>query len=93
MKPSDLWTPKGRRAVGKLSLDLLKITGKVAVAGTTSLVGALASAAISTKLDSNQFATGEKDHTWSCPLDVEDGYHTYGPAGPGYYLGGIKIDK
>lgn len=45
MKPSDLWTPKGRRAVGKLSLDLLKITGKVAVAGTTSLVGALASAA------------------------------------------------
>lgn len=47
MKLSDLWTPKGRRATGKLSLNLLKITGKVAVAGTAGLVGALASAAAS----------------------------------------------
>lgn len=49
MKLSELvTTPKGRRATGKLTLDLLKITGKVAVAGTAGLVGALASAAAST---------------------------------------------
>lgn len=45
MKLSDLLTPKGRRASGKLTLDLLKITGKVAMAGTAGLAGALASAA------------------------------------------------
>lgn len=53
MKLSDLLTPKGRRATGKLSLDLLKITGKVAVAGTASLAGALASAASATSISSS----------------------------------------
>lgn len=79
MKPADLWTPKGRRAVGKLSLDLLKITGKVAVAGTTSLVGALASAAISPTTDNEQEA---KPFT-----ELRDG-----PEGIGYYQGGIKVE-
>lgn len=45
MKLSELvTTTKGRRATGKLSLDLLKITGKVAVASTAGLVGAIGSA-------------------------------------------------
>lgn len=87
MKPSDLWTPKGRRAVGKLSLDLLKITGKVAVAGTTSLVGALASAAAKGDCDAEEI--NQFHDSWI----IDDGFHAAGPEGPGYYENGFKMGE
>jgi hypothetical protein len=64
MNLSDLCTPKGRRATGKLSLDLLKITGKVAMAGTIGLAGALASAtkhapSLESEKDSRMFSYGQ----------------------------------
>ncbi|QEA39630.1 hypothetical protein FGL86_11475 [Pistricoccus aurantiacus] len=71
MKLSDLNTPKGRRAAGKLSLDLIKITGKVAVAGTVGLVGMLTGAVASTSFTDK---TEEQPYTY----DV-------GPDGPGEY--------
>lgn len=89
MKLSDLLTPKGRRATGQLSLDLLKITGKVAVAGTASLVGALASAAASSSSTRDQ-----RDEDWFADSNlevIEDGFHAAGPEGSGYYANGFKI--
>lgn len=86
MKFSKLLTPKGRRAIGKLSLDLLKTTGKVAVAGTVGLAGALASAATSTN------SSPKETNVWTPWYEVEDGFHTFGPDGPGWYQGGCKLD-
>ncbi|MBZ9559077.1 MULTISPECIES: hypothetical protein [unclassified Modicisalibacter] len=84
MKFTDLFTPKGRRAVGTLSLDLLKITGKVAVAGSAGLAGALASTAASAKPvnvdDADEVCASLKD-------GYRDGYEGYG-----YYSGGFKAD-
>lgn len=80
MTLSDLWTPKVRRATGELSLALLKITGKVAVAGTASLAGALAGAAVSSTTDSSE----QEDKPFT---ELKDG-----PEGHGYYQGGMKVE-
>lgn len=89
MKPSDLWTPKGRRAVGKLSLDLLKITGKVAVAGTASLAGGLASAAVATTPSEPE--SHDEDHFAELYSKLKDG-ERHGIEGYGYYSGGFRVD-
>lgn len=44
MKMATLLTPNGRKATAKLAMDLTKITGKVAVAGTATLAGSVAHA-------------------------------------------------
>nr|WP_298411694.1 hypothetical protein [uncultured Halomonas sp.] len=87
MKLSDLCTPKGRRATGKLSLDLLKITGKVAVAGTATLVGALAVAVAKRESDAKEI--DQFHDSWV----IDDGFHAAGPEGPGYYENGFKMGE
>ncbi|WP_110633533.1 hypothetical protein [Salinicola salarius] len=81
-------TAKGRKATAKLAWDLGKITGKVAVAGTAGLAATFIGKAAVDNVSGH-----DKDHVWSGPLDVEDGFHTFGPDGPGYYQGGYNLDN